>query len=106
MTQKSKQDFLSVTEFARLIKVSALSVRRWDNEKKQGKPKAKKVSSNGHRLYTLEQVAQYLKKKQITASTKTPAKKLTTTKKLKAVDATGAVKSPASKKRNVTKNRR
>lgn len=125
MARTSKQDFLSVAEFARLIKVSALTVRRWDNERKYGKPKAKKVTSNGHRLYTLDQVTQYLKKhsgeaKESAAKTSSPkyarsaavsvssttTKAPVASKRYKAAATTGAYKASTSKKRNVTKERR
>lgn len=61
----NKQDYLTVSEFARRINVSALTVRRWDIERIWGKPKAKKKTSAGHRLYTMEQAVKYLKKTKI-----------------------------------------
>lgn len=94
MNKTKTQDYLSVAEFARQIKVSPITVRRWDKERVYGKPKPKKTTTSGHRLYTFDQVTTYFKK---TAAAKVEKTKTVATKTAKKTKATKKKTSSASR---------
>jgi DNA-binding transcriptional MerR regulator len=54
-----KQQYLTIQEFAQAIGVCTQTVRRWD---KQGKLSPHHKTPNGYRMYTQEQIENYLKK--------------------------------------------
>ena len=54
-----KQQYLTIQEFAQAIGVCTQTVRRWD---KQGKLSPHHKTPNGYRMYTQEQIENYLQK--------------------------------------------
>lgn len=57
---KEKNEYLSIQEFAKEIGVCTQTLRRWDTTNKL-KPHHK--TPNGYRIYTREQIQEYLGKK-------------------------------------------
>lgn len=57
--KEKNNEYLSIQEFAKAIGVCTQTVRRWD---KQGKLKPNHKTPNGYRVYTREQINEYLQK--------------------------------------------
>lgn len=53
------KDYLTVTEAAKILGVSSITLRRWDNE---GKLKAIKHPINRYRLYKKKELEEFLRK--------------------------------------------
>lgn len=57
--QDTDKKYLTINEFANRIHVSPVTLRRWD---KNGKLKPHHYSISGYRMYSEQQVSDYLKK--------------------------------------------
>jgi len=57
---KELTELLTIQDVARLLKVHIETLRRWD---KSGKLKAIKINNRGDRRYRMEDINEYLRKK-------------------------------------------